>query len=110
MTVVRVGSLQTSVQVAVGPTSRCDLTDDGRLVGFVFDPDYPERRFTVEVLLDGLVVATSYANRFVVELFEQRVGNGSYGFVVKFGSGRSGSRTHTAGSPCQYWHTDRKND
>ena len=82
MTVVRVGSLQTSVQVAVGPTSRCDLTDDGRLVGFVFDPDYPERRFTVEVLLDGLVVATSYANRFVVELSEQRVGNGSYGFVV----------------------------
>lgn len=82
MTVARISSLQTSVQVALGPTSRCDLTEDGRLVGFVFDPDYPERCFTVEVLLDGLVVATSYANRFVVELFEQRIGNGSYGFVV----------------------------
>jgi GT2 family glycosyltransferase len=83
MTTARIGSFQTSCeQPALNPTSRCDLLQDARLVGFVFDPDYPERRFTVEVLLDGLVVATSHANRFVPELFEQRIGDGSYGFVV----------------------------
>jgi GT2 family glycosyltransferase len=83
MTVARIGSLQPSgEQPALNPTSRCDLLEDARLVGFVFNHDYPERRFTVEVLLDGLVVATCHANRFVPELFEQRIGNGSYGFVV----------------------------
>jgi GT2 family glycosyltransferase len=82
MTVARIGSFESLDQAALSPTSRCDLLEDGRLVGFVFNPDYPERCFTVEVLLDGLVVATGYANRFVPELFEQRIGNGNYGFVV----------------------------
>jgi GT2 family glycosyltransferase len=36
----------------------------------------------VEILLDGLVVATSYADRFVPELFKQRVGDGTYGFAI----------------------------
>ena len=83
MTIARIGTFHpSSEQPALSPTSRCDLLEDARLVGFVFDPDYPERRFTVEVLLDGLVVATSHANRFVPELLEQQIGNGSYGFVV----------------------------
>ena len=64
----------------------------------------------MEVLLDGLVVATSHANRFVLELFEQQIGHGDYGFVVDLARRYSGSGTHTAGSPCQYWHTDRSDD
>lgn len=63
-------------------TSRCDLVEDGRLVGFIFDPKHFERRFTVDALLDGLVVATSYADKFVPELFEQGIDDGCYGFVV----------------------------
>ena len=83
MTLARISRLQTSCeQEALTATSRCDLLADGRLVGFIFDPEHPERRFTVNVLLDGLVVATTYADKFVPELFEQGVGNGSYGFVV----------------------------
>jgi O-antigen biosynthesis protein len=83
MTIARIGSFQPpGEQPTLSPTSRCELLEDARLVGFVFDPDYPERRFTVEVLLDGLIVATSHANRFVLELLEQQIGNGSYGFVV----------------------------
>jgi GT2 family glycosyltransferase len=75
--------LQTSCeQDAPTATSRCDLLADGRLIGFIFDPEHPERRFTVDVLLDGLVVATTYADKFVSELFEQGIGNGSYGFLV----------------------------
>src|SRR6516162_2440646 len=83
MTLARLGRLQTSCQQeTLTATSRCDLLADGRLVGFIFDPEHPERRFTVDVLLDGLVVATTYADKFVAELFEQGVGNGTYGFVV----------------------------
>ena len=83
MTLARISRLQTACeQEALTATSRCDLLADGRLVGFIFDLEHPERRFTVNVLLDGLVVATTYADKFVPELFEQGVGNGSYGFVV----------------------------
>jgi O-antigen biosynthesis protein len=70
-------------QDAPAETSRVGLAEDGRLVGFVFDPTFPERRFTVEILLDGLVVATSYADCFVPELVKQGVSDGSYGFAVK---------------------------
>src|SRR3974390_838875 len=81
MSLARLGRLQSSCEQQA-LTSRCDLLADGRLVGFIFDPEHPERRFTVDVLLDGLVVATTYADKFVPELFEQGVGNGTYGFVV----------------------------
>jgi O-antigen biosynthesis protein len=74
----------TSPVLADAPVTagRCDLLDDGRLVGFVFDPEHPDRRFTVEVLLDGLVVATAYADKFMTDLYEQGIGNGCYGYVV----------------------------
>jgi hypothetical protein len=43
--------------------SRCDLLADGRLA-LISDPEHPER-CTVEVLLDGLVLATTHADKFV---------------------------------------------
>ena len=82
MTLARIGRLQISEQEALTATSGCDLFADGRLVGFIFDPAYLERRFTVDILLDGLVVATTYADKFVSKLFEQGIGDGGYGFVV----------------------------
>jgi GT2 family glycosyltransferase len=87
MTVARIVHSRPSAreQDAPAETSRVGLAEDGRLVGFVFDPAFPERRFSVEILLDGLVVATGYADSFVPELFKQGISDGSYGFVVKLG-------------------------
>ena len=61
--------------------SRLALAHDGTLSGFVFDPEAPERRYTVEILLDGLVVRTTYADAFVPELFQQGL-DGTYGFAA----------------------------
>jgi GT2 family glycosyltransferase len=61
--------------------SRLALAHDSTLSGFVFDSETPERRFTVEILLDGLVVRTTYADAFVPELFQQGL-DGAYGFAV----------------------------
>ncbi|HEU4804193.1 MAG TPA: glycosyl transferase, partial [Nitrobacter sp.] len=47
------------------------LGDDGTVSGFVFDPEAPERRFTVDILLDGLVLKTTYADAFAPEYSQQ---------------------------------------
>ena len=51
-------------QEALPAASRCDLLADGRLAGFISDPEHPER-CTVEVLLNRLVLATTHADKFV---------------------------------------------
>ncbi len=61
--------------------SRLALAHDSTVSGFVFDPEAPERRFTVDILLDGLVLRTAYADSLVPELFEQGL-DGAYGFAV----------------------------
>ena len=61
--------------------SRLALAHDGTVSGFVFDPEAPERRFTVEILLDGLVLRTTYADAFVPELSQQGQ-NSTCGFAV----------------------------
>ena len=61
--------------------SRLALAHDNTVSGFVFDPEAPERRFTVDILLDGLVLRTTYADALVPELFEQGL-DGAYGFAV----------------------------
>lgn len=63
-------------------TSQLVLVEDGRLAGFAFDPLDLDRRFTIEILLDGMVAMTAYADNFVPELAEQRIGDGTYGFTV----------------------------
>ena len=50
-------------------------------VGHVLDPAEPERRFSVELLIDGLVVQTAYADRFSGEL-SPPIGDACYGFVI----------------------------
>jgi len=63
--------------------SRLALAQDGTVSGFVFDPLAPERRFTVDILLDGLVLRTAYADSFVPELSRQDRGQSSAcGFAV----------------------------
>lgn len=61
--------------------SRLELSRDGTLSGFVLAPQLPERRFTVEILLDGLVLSTVYADAFVPGLFEQGL-QASCGFAL----------------------------
>ncbi|MCA6107127.1 glycosyltransferase family 2 protein [Bradyrhizobium cenepequi] len=61
--------------------SRLALAHDGTVSGFVFDPEVPERRFTVDIVLDGLVLRTAYADALVPELLRQGV-DGAYGFAV----------------------------
>ncbi|MGJ5206458.1 glycosyltransferase [Bradyrhizobium sp. HKCCYLR20261] len=63
-------------------TSRLALLADGTLAGFVLDPNDLERRFTVEVLLDGIVVATAHADHFVPELAGLGLHDGAFGFVA----------------------------
>lgn len=61
--------------------SRLALARDNTISGYVFDPKAPERRFTVEILLDGLVLRTAYADALVPELFQQGL-DGTCGFAV----------------------------
>ena len=44
--------------------SQLSLGGDGTVSGFVLDPDAPEHRFTIDILLDGLVLKTAYADAF----------------------------------------------
>ncbi|WP_043159040.1 glycosyltransferase family 2 protein [Bradyrhizobium sp. Ai1a-2] len=61
--------------------SRLALARDSTVSGFVFDPEAPERRFTVDILLDGLVSRTTYADSLVPELSQQGL-DGACGFAV----------------------------
>lgn len=70
-------ALETNVQ-----GSRLMLATDGTLTGFVFDEGDFGRRYTVEILLDGSILATTHAAAFVPELAERGVGDGCFGFTV----------------------------
>jgi GT2 family glycosyltransferase len=50
-------------------------------VGHVVDPAEPHRRFSVELLIDGLVVQTAYADRFSA-MVSPPIGDGCHGFVI----------------------------
>ncbi|WP_438277301.1 glycosyltransferase family 2 protein [Nitrobacter sp.] len=64
-----------------GLVSRLALGEDGTVSGFVFDPRAPERRFTVDILLDGLVLKTAHADAFTPECSQQDHSN-TCGFAV----------------------------
>jgi GT2 family glycosyltransferase len=49
-------------------------------VGHVFDPSDPDRRFVVEVLIDGAPMALGRADRFDADLARKGLGDGCYGF------------------------------
>ena len=50
--------------------------------GFVADRNDPSRKFTIDLLLDGLVVKTAYADQFDPEAQAACGGDGCYGFAV----------------------------
>ena len=58
------------------------LVNECVFVGFVADRNEPSRRFTIDLLLDGLVVKTAYADQFDPEAQAACGGDGCYGFAV----------------------------
>ena len=58
------------------------LVNECVFAGFVADRNDPSRRFTIDLLLDGLVVKTAYADQFDPEAQAACGGDGCYGFAV----------------------------
>lgn len=76
---------RTGISDPTGPqfkTSDVAIVNDRTVTGFALDPEALESRFTVEILLDGQVKATAYADMFVPELHARGIGDGCYGFAI----------------------------
>jgi O-antigen biosynthesis protein len=58
-----------------------ELVNGNVFTGFVVDPARPADRFTVELLLDGLVIQTAYSDNYVRYAAEDRIGDGCHGFA-----------------------------
>jgi hypothetical protein len=54
--------------------------------GYVVDPVNPWRTYTVDVLIDGIVVKTTLANEYVHELATRKIGDACYGFSLSLDS------------------------
>jgi hypothetical protein len=61
--------------------SRTIRTGEGQVAGHVLDPAAPERRFVVELLLDGYPAALGRADHYDPDLAREGFGDGCYGFV-----------------------------
>lgn len=59
-----------------------ELVNGSVFVGSVADPVRPTERFTVELLIDGLVIMTAYADH-MQQAVKHRVGDGCHGFVFQ---------------------------
>ena len=68
-------SLETGLETAAA------LASEREIAGFVFDAAEPERRFVVELLLDGYPARVARANLFDPGLLAQGRGDGCYRFV-----------------------------
>jgi GT2 family glycosyltransferase len=64
-----------------GLQSSLELVNGSVFTGFVADPARPAQRFTVELLLDGLVIRTAYADNYIQDVAEKRIGDGCHGFA-----------------------------
>src|ERR1700735_3965979 len=64
-------------------TTSFELVNDSVLVGFVANPARPTDRFTVELLVDGLVVMTAYADLNIQKVTKDVVGDGCHGFAFR---------------------------
>jgi O-antigen biosynthesis protein len=71
----------TPAELDPGLQTSLELLNGSVFTGFVADPARPARRFTVELLLDGLVIGTAYADNYVQDLAEKPIGDGCHGFA-----------------------------
>ncbi|HQT46002.1 MAG TPA: hypothetical protein PLY97_02170 [Acidocella sp.] len=58
------------------------LDSDGALHGWCWDHLRPKERLTVEVLIDGEVVASAVASRFREDIRDRKFGDGYHGFNI----------------------------
>lgn len=68
-------------ETGVALRSATMLTAPSQVAGHVFDPAAPERRFVVELLLDGYAAALGRADLHDPDLAKEGCGDGCYGFV-----------------------------
>src|SRR5579863_3688035 len=61
--------------------SAAELAAERAIAGFVHDPAAPEKRFVVELWLDGQPTRLARANLFDADLSRQGKGDGCYRFV-----------------------------
>jgi hypothetical protein len=61
---------------------RVDAIDQGRLFGWAYDPQAPDRRLAIRVLLDGNVIAEAVADRSRPDLKRNGIGDGSHAFEI----------------------------
>jgi hypothetical protein len=61
--------------------ARAFVSAEGAISGHVLDPDALERRFVVELLLDGFPAALARADFFDADLAREGLGDGCYGFA-----------------------------
>lgn len=72
---------------------RVDAIDQGRVFGWAFDPETPEKRLTIRVLLDGKVIAEALADLNRPDLKRNGIGDGNHAFEIalpEMASARSG--------------------
>ncbi|MBD9625249.1 hypothetical protein IB279_20145 [Ensifer sp. ENS06] len=72
---------------------RVDAIDQGRVFGWAFDPENPEKRLAIRVLLDGKVIAEALADRNRPDLKRNGIGDGNHAFEIalpEMASARSG--------------------
>jgi hypothetical protein len=58
------------------------LDTDGMLHGWCWSPRRPEERLTLDILLDGAVIATVVASRFREDVRNRKCGDGYHGFAI----------------------------
>ncbi|MFK0274998.1 hypothetical protein ACIQUG_15030 [Ensifer sp. NPDC090286] len=61
---------------------RVDAIDQGRVFGWAFDPETPEKRLAIRVLLDGKVIAEALADRNRPDLKRNGIGDGNHAFEI----------------------------
>ena len=79
---------QTSADSKSQPSLEASFFRSGEKVftGYVVDPVNPWRIYTVDVLIDGIVVKTALANEYVHELATRKIGDACYGFSLSLDS------------------------
>jgi len=60
-----------------------ELVNGSVFVGSAADPARPTERFTVELLVDGLVIMTAYADHDMQRDAKHRIGDGCHGFAFQ---------------------------
>ncbi len=53
-----------------------------RIRGWAFDPNDPDQHLTVEVRVDGVVIARAVASQLFPDLQQKQIGRGDHGFLI----------------------------